>query len=197
VQYIPDLVTARLWLTRLRRDRRPHTILGVIAETLAREGITLIDSTKYTPDQLATQGVMTKRQPTEKQLEDARFGWDLCQKLSRLDIGQAIAVLDKDVIAVEALEGTNAMIDRAGSLCKSGSWTLIKVANARQDMRVDVPTIGVTTIEKLATAGAGCVVLEAGKTVLLERQKVLELAERFKIAIVGRQQQTNEREPDK
>ena len=93
--------------------------------------------------------------------------------------------LDKDVIAVEALEGTNAMIDRAGTLCKSGSWTLIKVANAKQDMRMDVPTIGVTTIEKLAAARAGCVVLEAGKTVLLEKQKVLELAERHKIAIVG------------
>jgi len=185
LQYVPDLTTARLWLTRLRRDRRPHAILGAIADTLAREGITLIDSTVYTTDQLATSGVMTRRQPTEKQLEDARFGWDLCQKLSGMDIGQAIAVLDKDVIAVEALEGTNAMIDRAGGLCKTGGWTLIKVANAKQDMRMDVPTIGVTTIEKLAAGRAGCVVLEAGKTVLLEKQKVLELADRHKIAIVG------------
>jgi DUF1009 family protein len=185
LQYIPDLTTARLWWTTLRRDRRPHTILRVIADTLADKGITLIDSTKYTPDQLATPGVMTRRQPTDGQMADAQFGWDLCQKLSRWDIGQAIAVLDKDVIAVEALEGTNAMIERAGQLCRSGGWTLIKVANAKQDMRMDVPTIGVTTIEKLAEARAACVALEVGKTVLLEKQKVLELAERHRIAIVG------------
>ena len=118
-------------------------------------------------------------------MEDAQFGWDLCRKISEFDIGQSIAVLDKDVIAVEAIEGTNAMIDRAGLLCKTGGWTLIKVANSQQDMRMDVPTIGVTTIEKLAAARAGCVVLEVGKTVLLEKQKVLELADRHKIAIVG------------
>ena len=88
-------------------------------------------------------------------MEDAQFGWDLCRKISQLDIGQAIAVLDKDVIAVEAIEGTNNMIERAGNLCKTGGWTLIKVANSQQDMRMDVPTIGVTTIEKLAAARAG------------------------------------------
>jgi DUF1009 family protein len=185
LQYVPDLTTTRLWLTRLRRDRRPHTILSAIADTLSSEGITLIDSTTYTADQLASNGVMTQRKPTEQQMEDARFGWDLCQRLSRMDIGQAIAVLNKDVIAVEAIEGTNAMIERAGQLCRSGGWTLIKVANAKQDMRMDVPTIGVTTIEKLVAARAACVVLEAGKTVLLERQKVLELADRHRIAIVG------------
>jgi DUF1009 family protein len=102
-----------------------------------------------------------------------------------MDIGQSIAILNRDVIAVEALEGTNAMIERAGQLCRVGGWTLIKVANKQQDMRMDVPTIGVTTMEKLREARAGCVVLEPGKTVLLEKQKVLELAERYKIAIVG------------
>jgi DUF1009 family protein len=185
LRYIPDLKTARLYLTRVRRDKRPGAILRTIADALEDEGITLIDSTVYTPDQLTAAGVLTRRQPTDRQMDDAHFGWDLCRKISQLDIGQAIAVLDKDVIAVEAIEGTNAMIERAGSLCKAGGWTLIKVANSRQDMRMDVPTVGVTTIEKLAGAGAGCVVLEAGKTVLLEKQKVLELADRHKISIVG------------
>jgi DUF1009 family protein len=188
LQYIPDLRTARMFLAKVRRDKRPAAILNAIADELASEGITLIDSTIYTPDQLTTPGVLTKRQPTEGQMEDARFGWDLCRKISTLDIGQAIAVLDKDVIAVEAIEGTNNMIERAGSLCKTGGWTLIKVANSQQDMRMDVPTIGITTIEKLAAAKAGCVVLEVGKTVLLEKQKVLELADRHKIAIVGFEQ---------
>ncbi|MGH7177313.1 MAG: LpxI family protein [Tepidisphaeraceae bacterium] len=187
IQNIPDLKTLRLWLTDLRRDKRANAVLRTIARELASEGITLIDSTLYTSDQLAHAGVMTRRQPTPEQADDARFGWDLCQQISRLDIGQAIAVLDKDVIAVEALEGTNAMIERAGRLCRTGGWTMIKVANTHQDMRMDVPTIGTTTIEKLAAARAGCVVLEAGKTIMLEKQKVLELADRYKIAVVGYQ----------
>jgi DUF1009 family protein len=104
-----------------------------------------------------------------------------------MDIGQSIAILNKDVIAVEALEGTNAMIERAGQLCKVSGWTLVKVANSQQDMRMDVPTIGLTTIEKLREGRCGCVVLEAGKTILLEKQKVLALADRYRIAVVGRQ----------
>ena len=185
LRYIPDWTTARIWLTRLRRDRSPQAILSAIADTLADRGIRLIDSTTYTADQLATPGVMTRRQPTDAQWADIRAGWEICQTVSRLDIGQAIAILNRDVIAVEALEGTNAMIERAGQLCKLPGWTLIKVANKQQDMRMDVPTIGVTTIEKLKDARAGCVVLEPGKTILLEKQKVLKLADRYKIAIVG------------
>lgn len=187
VQNIPDLRTARLWFTRLRHDKRPFAILGALADTLESEGIRLIDSTTYTQDQLVTPGVLTRTRPTDAQMMDARHGWELCRQISRLDIGQAIAVKQKDVIAVEALEGTNAMIERAGQLCRTGGWTLIKVANARQDMRMDVPTVGVTTIEKLAAAGGRCVVLEARRTTFLEKDKVLELADRHGIAIVGMQ----------
>jgi DUF1009 family protein len=184
-QYIPDWRTLRLWFTRLRRDKRDHAVLLAVADELKREGITLIDSTVYCADHLATAGVMTQRQPTEAQWADIRFGYELCRTISRLDIGQAIAVMDKDVIAVEAVEGTDAMIERAGRYCKVGGWTLIKVANANQDMRMDVPSIGVTTIEKLAAAKAGCLVLEPGKTILLEKSKVLEAADKYKIAVVG------------
>ena len=184
-QNIPDLRTARLWFTRLRHDKRPFAILNALADALESEGIRLIDSTTYTRDQLVTTGVLTQTQPTEAQMLDARHGWELCRQISRLDIGQSIAVKEKDVIAVEALEGTNAMIERAGQLCRTGGWTLIKVANAHQDMRMDVPTIGVTTIQKLAAAGARCVVLEAGKTTFLEKDKVIESADRSGIAIVG------------
>jgi UDP-2,3-diacylglucosamine hydrolase len=184
-QYIPDWRTAKLWFTRLRRDKRDHAVLLAVADELAMEGITLIDSTAYCQDQLATAGVMTRRQPTAAQWADIRFGYDLCKTIARLDIGQALAVMDKDVIAVEAMEGTNAMIDRAAQYCRVSGWTLIKVANAQQDMRMDVPSIGVTTIEKLAAANAGCLVLEPGKTILLEKDKVLEMADRLKIAVVG------------
>lgn len=185
LRYIPDWRTARIWLFRLRHDKRPNAILDAIIDELAISGIILIDSTSYTTDQLATAGVMTRRQPTDAQWLDIRFGWKICKRISKMDIGQSIGVLARDVIAVEALEGTNAMIERAGLLCKCGGWALIKVANKDQDMRADVPSVGTTTIEKLAAAGAACLVLEAGKTILLEKQKVLELADRHKIAIVG------------
>ncbi len=185
LRYIPDLRSARFFWRVARKDKRPQAILQAIVAELAGEGIQLIDSTRYCPEHLATAGVMTRRSPTDAQWADIRLGYEVAQALRRFDIGQSIAVLDRDVIAVEALEGTNAMIERAGRLCKVGGWTLIKVANSEQDMRVDVPTVGTTTIEKLAAARASCLMLEPGKTVLLERPKVLELADRHKIAIVG------------
>lgn len=183
--YLPDWRTIQLYFTVLRRDKRDHAVLEAVAGELAREGITLIDSTRYCEEHLSTPGVMTRREPTPAQWEDIRFGWELCRTIGRLDIGQALAVIDKDVIAVEAMEGTDAMIERAGRYCRSGKWTLIKVANAKQDMRMDVPTVGNTTIEKLAAAGAGCLVLEVGKTIILEKPKVMELADRLGIAVVG------------
>jgi len=184
-QYIPDWRTLKIWFTRLRHDKRDGAVLLAVADELAKEGITLIDSTSYCTDQLATPGVMTQRQPTARQWEDIKFGWELCRTISKLDIGQSLAVLDKDVIAVEAVEGTNAMIERAGQYCKVGGWTLIKVANTHQDMRMDVPSVGTTTIEKLAENKAGCLVVEVGKTILLEKEKVLALADKLKIAVVG------------
>jgi hypothetical protein len=182
---IPDTRTARLWLRTVRHDKRPRAMLNALAGELAAEGIELIDSTQYCREHLATPGVMTHRQPTDAQWADIRHGWLVASTLSRLDVGQSIALLNRDVIAVEALEGTNAMIERAGSLCHVGGWTLIKVSNAERDARMDVPTVGTTTIEKLHAARAGCLVLEAGRTILLGKPKVLELAERYKIAVVG------------
>jgi len=187
LRYIPDLRTIRVYIREIRKDKRSHAVLLAVNNELAREGITLIDSTQYCPDQLATPGVMTQRHPTPAQQADIDFGWDLCKTVSRLDIGQSIAILNKDVLAVEAIEGTNNMIDRAAQYCKTAGWTLIKCANAQQDMRMDVPTVGVTTIEKLKEAKAGCLVLQVGKTILLEKQKVLELADRYKIAVVGKE----------
>lgn len=189
-QYIPDVRTLRVWFTRLRHDKRDHAVLLAVCDELAGEGITLIDSTKYSREHLASPGVMTRTRPTEKQWGDVRFGWELCRTVSAMDIGQAIAVLDKDVIAVEAVEGTDRMIERAGQYCKTKGWTLLKVANAKQDMRMDVPTVGVNTIEKLKAAGAGCLVLEVGKTIVLEKDRVVGLADRYGIAIVGWPEET-------
>jgi hypothetical protein len=183
-RYIPDWRTLKLFWRVVRRDKRPQAILQALVAELASAGITLVDCTQYCPDHLATPGVMTRRQPTDAQWADIRFGYDRCRMISKLDIGQSIAVLDRDIIAVEAVEGTNAMIERAGKLCRIAGWTLVKMST-NQEMRVDVPTIGTTTIEKLAAARAGCLVLEVGRTIMLEKPKVLELADRCKIAIVG------------
>jgi UDP-2,3-diacylglucosamine hydrolase len=185
LRYIPDLRTCKVWFGQLHRDKRDQAVLRALDRELASEGIHLIDSTIYCAEHLASAGIMTQRAPNQKQLDDIRFGWDLCQTVSRLDIGQSMAVVDKNVIAVEAVEGTNAMIERAGQLCKVGGWTLIKVSNVRHDMRLDVPTVGTTTIEKLHAARATALVLEPGKTIILEKAKVLELADRYRIAVVG------------
>lgn len=184
-RYIPDWRVVRIWFGPCRHDKRPYSILKAVAAELSKEGIELIDSTKYTSEHLASAGVMTRRAPTDAQWDDIHFGWDLCNTISRLDIGQAIAILDRDVLAVEAVEGTNAMIERAGQLCKVGGWIMIKVSNTTQDMRLDVPTVGTQTIENLHAARASCLVLEAGKTIMLEKSKVIELADRYKITIVG------------
>jgi len=184
-KYIPDLRTLRIFLKLVWRDKRDQTLLQTIANELAAEGFPLSDSTKYCTDQLATPGVMGKRQPTDAQWADIKFGYELCSTISRMQIGQAIAIADQNVIAVEAIEGTDAMIGRAGTLCRRGGWTLIKVANTHADMRVDVPTVGQQTIEKLHAARGGCLVLTPGKTILLEKPKVLELADKLGIAVVG------------
>ena len=181
----PDFRAIRVWWTALRKDRRPQTALTALINLFASEGIPLIDSTQYCKEHLANPGLMTRREPTAQQWEDIHYGWDRCGTISRLDIGQAIGVLNRDVIAVEALEGTNAMIERAGTLCRAGGWTCIKVSNKNRDMRLDVPTVGVTTIEKLHAARATCLVLEPETTIMLEKPKVIELAEKYGIAIVG------------
>ncbi len=185
IRNLPDWRGLRIWYTRLRRDKRPGAVLRALIEEFASEGITLIDSTRYCTEHLATAGVMTRKQPTDAQWQDIRLGFDRCVTLSQLDIGQALGLLDLDVIAVEALEGTDAMIERTGQLCKRGGWTMVKVANTHADMRLDVPTIGTTTIENLHAARAACLALQPGKTIMVEKPKVLELADRYGISIIG------------
>ena len=185
IKYIPDFRTLRLFVTQIRKDKRDQTLLLSLCDALAAEGFPLSDSTKYCADQLATPGVMTRRQPSAGMWADANFGYELCTTISKLQIGQAIAIADQNVIAVEALEGTDRMIQRAGELVKRGGWTLIKVANTNADMRIDVPTVGVQTIEKLKAAGAVCLMLTPGKVMMLDKPKVIEAADKLGIAIVG------------
>lgn len=182
---LPDWRAIRLWYRHLRHDRRNAVLLRAVADELDRNGITLIDSTKHIPDQMATPGVMGRVQPGAQQLADVIFGWPLLGQVVELDIGQSIAVRDRDVIAVEAVEGTDRMIERAGTLCRHPGWVLLKTASREHDMRADVPTIGTATIERLASAKAGCLALGAGRVIMLDRTAVIEAADRAGIALVG------------
>lgn len=199
LRYVPDFTSVRIWYFHAR-DKRNDTLLRAVADEMGRRGLTMIDSTRYIPEALAPEGVLVDidgvggwiTRPAvdaPAQVRDAAdFGWPLVKQIAVLDIGQAIAVKEREIIAVEAIEGTDKLIRRAGELCPQGGWTLVKVAKQNQDMRFDVPTIGPNTIENLHTAKAAGLVVEAGKTIVLERQRTLEIARRLKIALVGRRQ---------
>ncbi len=187
VKYLPDWRALRIWYWRLRhKDKRNDTVLNAIADELASGGIILMDSTQYCKDHLATEGVLTRTQPPASVWADIEFGWPMVKEIGRLDIGQALAVKEREIIAVEAIEGTAKMIERAGQLCKKGGWTLLKAAKPNQDMRFDVPCIGSDTIESLARSKACCVVVEKDKTIIIDKPQTLELADRLGIAVVGR-----------
>lgn len=186
LQYLPDWRAFRIWYGRLRQgDKRNDTLLGAIADELASGGIILTDSTQYCREHLARQGIMTKCRPSQAQLDDIEFGWEIVKRMGDLDIGQAIAVKEREVIAVEAIEGTDEMIQRAGSLCRAGGWTLIKTAKPNQDMRFDVPTIGQATLENLKQNGAGCAVVETEKTLIIDLPETVKLADKLKIPLIG------------
>lgn len=183
---VPDWRAVRIWYWRLRgKDKRNDTVLQAIADELATGNIILEDSTMYCKEQMAEAGVMTKVAPGGSVEGDIEFGWELVKKIGELDIGQAIAVREKEVIAVEAIEGTAKMIKRAGELCRKGGWTLIKTAKPDQDMRFDVPCVGPDTIESLAKNNGKCLVVEKDKTIIIDKDKTIELANKLGIAIVG------------
>jgi len=185
VRHLPDWRAVRIWYWRIgRKDRQTDTFLRALADELASGGITLEDSTMYCKDHMATEGLLTSRGSGCQ--ADIEYGWRIAKRVGELDIGQAVAVKDRQVIAVEAIEGTAEMIKRAGQICRSGGWTLVKTSKPDQDMRFDVPCVGPDTIRDLAEYGARCLVLEAGKTLILDKPETLDLASRLGIAVIGR-----------
>ena len=131
------------------------------------------------------QGTLTNRKPTDAQWKDIRFGWTAAKEMGRLDIGQSVIVKDRAILAVEAMEGTDACIERSGQLCKSGGMTLVKVAKPDQDMRFDVPTIGEGTVETLYKAGGKVIAIEADKTIVLDQEATIAKANKLGIVIVA------------
>ena len=185
LQFFPDWRTAKLWYMKLRKDRRDVKVLTAVADELAAEGIELISSVRYCTEHLAHEGLMTRTAPSPAALADAEFGWRLARASADMDIGQAIAVKERDIIAVEAMEGTDLMIERAGTICRGGGWTLVKVARHNQDMRMDVPTVGPATIKRLRLHGGACLIVEAERTIMVDKPKTLALADQYRIPILG------------
>ncbi|MCJ7778723.1 MAG: UDP-2,3-diacylglucosamine diphosphatase LpxI [Sedimentisphaerales bacterium] len=187
LRYLPDWRAFRTYYWRLRgKPKLNDSFLCALADELASGGIELENSTMYCKEHLASEGVMTERQPSSLVKGDIEFGWQMIKKLTELDIGQAIAVKEKEVIAVEAIEGTAAMIERAGQICKSGDWTLLKASLPNKDMRFDVPCVGPDTIRSLAKNGGKCLVVEAGKTIIIDKPDTIKLANQLGVIILGR-----------
>jgi len=186
LRYLPDWRALRVWYVRLRgKDKRNDSVLNAIAEEFASDGIILENSVMYCKEHLADEGVMTKIQPSSAVRADIAFGWPMVLEIGRLDIGQAIAVREREILAVEAIEGTAEMIERAGALCKKGGWTLLKSAKPDQDMRFDVPCVGPDTIQSLKRCGGVCLAIEKGRTLIIDKPQTLALADKLGIAVVG------------
>jgi DUF1009 family protein len=166
------------------KQRNTDALIGGVADEMAKEGIELIDSTYFIRDQLAQEGVLTKRAPSDIEQENVAYGLKIAQEIARLDLGQTIVLRAKACVAIEAMEGTDATIKRAGELAR-GKLTVVKVAKPDQDMRFDVPVVGVPTIQTMIEAGATCLSLTAGKTLIFDREEMLDLANRNKIAVIG------------
>ena len=188
----PDWRLAKLLLSLTTRNT--DSLLGAVAKVLADEGITLESSTSLLEPLLAKSGVPTKRAPTEQERSNIAYGRAVARSLGQHDIGQTVVVAESACVAVEAMEGTDATIERAGQIMRSlhgdastltRDLTVVKIAKPNQDMRFDVPVIGVKTIEVMRAAGATCLALDAGKCLLLDGQNILDAADAAGIAVVA------------
>ena len=180
---MPDLTLVSV-LTRLK-SRNTDALISAVADVMRGEGIDLMDSTTFLQPLLAAPGTLTDRMPNEQEHEDLEFGYRMADAIAALDIGQTIAVKHKAVVAVEAMEGTDEVIGRAGHLAGPGV-RIVKVAKPKQDMRFDVPVIGIATIQAMRIAGATTLSVDAGRTLVLDGEHVFKSANEAGIAIVGR-----------
>ena len=182
---LPDLRMVRL-LARLS-TKNTDSLIGAVADELAREGITLVASTVFLEPLIAREGVLSRRAPSKQELADIDYGRRVAREIARLDLGQTIAVKDRAVVAIEAMEGTDAVILRAGEITRGRGFVVIKVAKPDQDMRFDVPVVGVPTIEAMTAAGATALHITADKTLMFDRGNLLALADKHRIAVVSGQ----------
>ncbi|HET8635643.1 MAG TPA: UDP-2,3-diacylglucosamine diphosphatase LpxI [Acidobacteriaceae bacterium] len=188
----PDWRLAKLLLSL--RTKNTDMLLGAVAKVLGDEGIELISSTSYLEPLLAKPGVLTRRKPSEQEERDIAYGRNVARVIAGFDIGQTVVVASQACVAIEAMEGTDSAIERAGALMGSleeeastldRSLTVIKIAKPKQDMRFDVPVIGVGTVETMRRAGATCLAIEAGRTLVFDADNVMTIADAAGIAVVA------------
>jgi DUF1009 family protein len=192
----PDWRLAKLLLSL--RTRSTDMLLGAVAKVLGDEGIELISSTQYLEPLLAKEGLLTRRAPTAEEAKDIDYGRTVARAIAGYDLGQTVVIAAQACVAVEAMEGTDATITRAGELFRtleddgdesstlSRSLTVVKVAKPNQDMRFDVPVIGPATIETMRAAGATCLAIEAGRTLIFDREAIVAAADRADISVIAR-----------
>ncbi|MGC3969490.1 MAG: UDP-2,3-diacylglucosamine diphosphatase LpxI [Pirellulales bacterium] len=188
LHHVPDYRAVKMFYKSFgftEGDRRDDTLLTTIINEFAKDDIEFAPATDFAPELLVKYGQLGRRAPSTLERKDVEFGWQLAKEMGRLDIGQSVAVKGRNALAIEAIEGTDACIRRAGELCRSGNFTIVKVAKPQQDMRFDVPTIGVGTLEQMVAAGATCLAIESGKTIVIDQPEVVRFADRHGIAIVA------------
>ena len=189
VEHLPDWECLKTMMPQIfwrTSDFTDNSLLGAVVNSFGRRGMTTVSGTEFATQLIAQEGFLTRRKPSNMERDDIEFGWTIAKQMGGLDIGQSVTVRDRAILAVEAIEGTDACIVRTGQLCPRGGFTLVKVAKPDQDMRFDLPTIGPLTIEKMAKAGGKVIAIEAGKTIVINREETIRCAEEHGIAIVCR-----------
>ena len=188
LDYIPDKASLRMFydfMIAKKSDRKDDTFLLAFVNLFERHGVSVLPATHFAPELLVKQGNLTGSKLSKSQQLDIQFGWDLAKQMGGLDVGQTVVVKNQAVLAVEAVEGTDLCIQRAGELCAQGGFTVVKVAKPQQDSRFDVPVVGVGTLESIKKAGGHCLAIEAGHTIMINEPEVIEYARKQRITVVA------------
>jgi DUF1009 family protein len=185
LHFLPDWRMLRFYYSRRRRANNDDSLLlGLIAEFRAA-GLDCVSALDLCPELLVREGILTRRRPTQAEKEDIAMGWSLAREMGRLDVGQSVMIGERAVLAVEAIEGTDRAIERAGELCSRRGFVVVKVAKPLQDRRFDVPTVGKETIETMHRAGGRVLAVEAGQTILLDEAEMIRLADHYGITVAA------------
>ncbi len=189
LHFVPDWRFVRFFFfDRKRKHNNDDALLLGVIDEFARDGVTFVSALDLCPELLVKAGVLTGRRPNPREEADIAYGWGLAKEMGRLDVGQSVSVKDRAVLAVEAIEGTDQSILRAGQLCRTGGFVVVKVAKPQQDMRFDVPTIGISTIETMHRAGARVLAIEAERTIVVDQEETIALANRYGLTVVSVEQ---------
>lgn len=178
----PDIRAVKLLFSL--KDKSDDSILNAITKELEKEGIHIISTASFSPHLLTTEGVLTREQPTKDEWKDIQFGWNIAKEIGRLDIGQTVVVKDQAVMAVEAIEGTDEAILRGGKLAGDGA-VVVKVSRPHQDMRLDVPVVGLNTLKAIIEVRARVLALEAHRSIIMNKERMIKEADEAGISIIG------------